>query len=99
MLHLEDSESTYKKIGGTGIMNITVYLGASEGNDPKLAQAVQELGTWIGTSGNALIYGGSESGLMGKLAKSVLAAGGKVTGVEPQFFIDAGYEYNEITQN
>lgn len=79
-------------------MNITVYLGASEGNDPKLAQAVQELGTWIGTSGNALIYGGSESGLMGKLAKSVLAAGGKVTGVEPQFFIDAGYEYNEITE-
>ena len=79
-------------------MNITVYLGASEGNDPKLVQAVQELGTWIGTSGNALIYGGSESGLMGKLAKSVLAAGGKVTGVEPQFFIDAGYEYNEITE-
>ena len=38
-------------------MNITVYLGANEGNDPRLAQAVRELGRWIGESGNALIYG------------------------------------------
>ena len=41
-------------------MNITVYLGANEGNDPALREAVQELGTWIGTSGNALVYGGSD---------------------------------------
>ena len=78
-------------------MNITVYLGANEGNDPRLAQAVRELGRWIGESGNALIYGGSACGLMGELAKSVLDAGGKATGVEPQFFIDKGYEYDEIT--
>ena len=45
-------------------MNITVYLGASEGNDPALRKAVEELGTWIGASGNALVYGGSKSGLM-----------------------------------
>ena len=70
-------------------MNITVYLGANEGNDPKLKKAVQELGTWIGKSGNALVYGGSKSGLMGAIADSVLCAGGRVTGVEPQFFIDS----------
>ena len=78
-------------------MKITVYLGANEGSDPALKQAVQELGSWIGQSGNALVYGGSRSGLMGLLAESVLAAGGEVTGVEPQFFIDKGYEYDEIT--
>ena len=32
-------------------MNITVYLGANEGNDPSLRKAVRELGTWIGESG------------------------------------------------
>lgn len=32
-------------------MNITVYLGAKEGNDPALKRAVQELGQWIGQSG------------------------------------------------
>ena len=40
-------------------MNITVYLGASVGNDPSLRKAVEELGAWIGGSGNALVYGGS----------------------------------------
>lgn len=79
-------------------MNITVYLGSNEGNDPSLKKAVRELGTWIGASGNALIYGGSKSGLMGELAESVLMAGGEVTGVEPRFFIDEGYEYDAITR-
>lgn len=79
-------------------MNITVYLGASEGNDQNLKKAVRELGTWIGTSGNDLVYGGSKAGLMGELAESVLLAGGKVTGVEPQFFIDAGFLYDDITE-
>ena len=57
-------------------MNITVYLGASKGNDNTLANAVRELGTWIGESGNSLVYGGSKSGLMGEIAESVLRAGG-----------------------
>ena len=48
-------------------MHITVYLGANEGNDPCLRKAVEELGAWIGNRGHALIYGGSQSGLMGIL--------------------------------
>ena len=70
-------------------MNITVYLGASSGNDPTLETSVRALGRLIGKSGNALVYGGSKNGLMGALAESVLRAGGEVTGVEPQFFGDA----------
>ena len=79
-------------------MNRTVYLGANEGNDPKLKEAVRELGMWIGKSGNSLVYGGSKCGLMGELAESVLTAGGEATGVEPKFFIDAGYEYDALTR-
>lgn len=79
-------------------MNITVYLGANEGSDPALKQAVEELGRWIGESGNALVYGGSRSGLMGRLAHSVLMAGGEVTGVEPQFFIDSEVQYDGLTR-
>lgn len=79
-------------------MNITVYLGANEGNDPFFKKAVHELGLWIGTNGNTLVYGGSKSGLIGELAESVLQAGGEVIGVEPQFFIDAGFVYDEITE-
>ena len=79
-------------------MNITVYLGANEGNDPCFRTAVQELGTWIGASGNALIYGGSKSGLMGAIADSVLMAGGEVTGVEPQFFIENEFQHDGLTK-
>ena len=73
-------------------MNITVYLASSTGNDSKFESAVKELGTWIGASGNTLVYGGSKTGLMGELAQSVLQAGGKVIGVEPQFFVDEEYQ-------
>lgn len=79
-------------------MNITVYLGANEGNAPALHRALQELGTWIGTSGNALVYGGSKNGLMGEIAKSVLDAGGNVIGVETQFFMDAGFQCDGLTK-
>lgn len=77
-------------------MNITVYLGASVGNDPAFLPAVRELGTWIGSNGHALVYGGSKSGLMGALADSVLDAGGHVTGVEPSFFIEAEFQHDGI---
>lgn len=79
-------------------MNITVYLGASAGKDPALTAAVRELGSWIGASGHRLVYGGSKCGLMGELAESTLLAGGAVTGVEPQFFLDAGMDYEAITE-
>ena len=79
-------------------MNITVYLGANEGKDPDLKKAARELGTWIGENGHTLVYGGSKCGLMGELAESTLIAGGSVIGVEPQFFIDMGFEYDAITQ-
>lgn len=79
-------------------MNITVYLASLTGNDPKFVATVRELGTWIGASGNTLVYGGSKTGLMGELAHSVLQAGGKVIGVEPQFFIDEEYQYEGLTQ-
>ncbi len=79
-------------------MNITVYLGSNEGNDQAFKTAVRELGTWIGRNGHSLVYGGSKCGLMGELAESVLKAGGHVTGVEPKFFIDMGFDYPDISE-
>lgn len=79
-------------------MNITVYLGANEGNDQTLTEAVRELGTWIGESGSRLVYGGSKSGLMGILAKSVLSAGGEVFGVEPVMFVNRDLQYEGLTE-
>lgn len=79
-------------------MNITVYIGANEGKNPIYREAAEELGCWIGRSGNSLVYGGSRSGLMGSLADSVLAAGGRVVGVEPRFFVDREWQHEGITE-
>ena len=79
-------------------MNITVYLGANKGIDNTFTTAVRELGEWTGTNGHTLVYGGSKTGLMGELAESVLMAGGRVIGVEPQFFVEAEVQYDEITE-
>ena len=79
-------------------MNITVYLGANRGNDPALEKAVEEFGNWIGENGNTLVYGGSEVGLMGLIARSVMASGGKVIGVEPRFFVEAELQLDGITE-
>ena len=79
-------------------MNITVYLGANKGNDDSLERAVQELGQWIGDSGHALVYGGSKTGLMGIRAESAVESGGKVTGVEPEMFIQSEVQYDGVTE-
>lgn len=79
-------------------MNITVYLGASEGNDPSFQEITEQLGTWIGSHGHHLIYGGSKIGLMGILADAALRAGGHVTGVEPQMFVDAVAQHEGIDE-
>ena len=79
-------------------MNIAVYLGASEGNDPAFKASAAELGAWIGRAGHRLVYGGSKCGLMGVLAGAVLEAGGEVVGVEPQFFVDDCLQFDDITQ-
>ena len=53
-------------------MNITVYLGAREGRHPRYREAAEEVGRWIAENGHTLIYGGSEIGLMGVLANTVM---------------------------
>ena len=79
-------------------MHITVYLGANCGTDPHLAQAVRELGAWIGAAGHTLVYGGSKTGLMGLLAQSALEQGGSVIGVEPECFMAQDLQHDGLTQ-
>lgn len=79
-------------------MNITVYLGANQGNDDKFKAAIEELGAFIGKRGDTLVYGGSKAGLMGMLADSVLASGGLVIGVEPQMFVEKELQHDAITK-
>lgn len=62
-------------------MNICVYCGSQQGKNPAFKEIIQQVGKRLATDGHTIICGGVTSGLMGHLADSALAAGGKVIGV------------------
>jgi len=69
----------------TPLRSICVYCGSGTGDDPVFAQAADALGRAMGAEGIGLVYGGGNVGLMGTVARGVLAAGGHVTGIIPDF--------------
>lgn len=71
----------------SAIRNVCVYCGSSAGAEARFGDAAEELGQALAAEGVGLVYGGGADGLMGRLARSTLAAGGYVTGVIPSFLI------------
>lgn len=79
-------------------MNITVYCGASLGNNVLHQQATVELGRWIAKHQHTLVYGGGNTGLMGLLANTVLEHGGKVIGIMPTFLQERELAHQHLTE-
>jgi len=72
----------------SSIRAVCVYCGSRAGADPTFAEAARGLGKTLAQNGIRLIYGGGSIGLMGALAGSVLAHGGSLTGIIPEFLVD-----------
>ena len=71
----------------SAIRNVCVYCGSGNGNDARFGDAAEELGRALAAASVGLVYGGGGEGLMGRLARSTLAAGGYVTGIIPNFLV------------
>jgi len=69
------------------IRKICVYCGSGPGTDPAFAQAAREFGEILARNGIGLVYGGGNVGMMGEIAHAVLANGGEVTGIIPEFLV------------
>jgi len=67
------------------VRNVCVYCGSNVGSNPAYALAARQLGQAIAEHGIGLVYGGGGLGLMGELARAVIAHGGRVTGIIPAF--------------
>lgn len=78
--------------------NIVVYCGASSGNGGRFEEAAVKVADWIAAKGDTLIYGGGNVGLMGIVARRVLAKGGKVHGVIPRILKERGTALEGITE-
>ena len=70
------------------IRSICVYCGSSTGRGDIYVEAGQTLGRAIAQAGLRLVYGGGARGVMGAVADGARRAGGKVTGIIPQFLIN-----------
>ena len=78
--------------------NICVFCGSRKGTDAIYAETVKNLGKILAKREKALIYGGGNVGLMGILADSVMAEGGSVTGVIPEFLIEREVGHHQINE-
>ncbi len=72
------------------VRNICVYCGSNPGINPAYAEAARTLGRRMAEAGIGLVYGGGGLGLMGELARTVLAHGGRVTGIIPGVSVEEG---------
>jgi hypothetical protein len=72
----------------TEFKRLCVYCGSSNRGAPEHAEAARRLGELMAAQGISLVYGGGRIGIMGAVSAAVIAAGGEVTGIIPDFLLD-----------
>lgn len=80
------------------IKRVAVYAASSSQVSSEYIDAAAELGRTLAAEGIEIVYGAGKVGLMGALADAALDAGGKVTGVIPQFMVDNGWCREKLTK-
>jgi hypothetical protein len=78
-------------------MRICVYCASSAKIDETYFEATERLAKILVNSGVQVIYGGGGHGLMGKLADTVLAHGGQIKGIMPQFMNEVEWAHKNVT--
>jgi len=77
---------------------ICVFCSSSDRIKSSFFKAATELGEMIAQKNWSLIYGGTDMGLMGALARAVHSKGGYVTGVIPAFLKEKNIAYNKADE-
>ena len=69
------------------ITSVCVYCGSQGGKSGLFTDSAALTGRILAESGVRLVYGGGTNGQMGAVAKGCQEAGGKVTGIIPEFLL------------
>lgn len=78
--------------------SLCVYCASSDRVDPKYFAVAAALGEAMAQREWGLIYGGGKTGLMGTVARSVKAGGGRVVGVIPEFMKERELAFTEADE-
>ncbi len=80
------------------LKRLAVYCGSATGNRPLFADCARATAQAMVGAGVDLVYGGGRLGLMGIVADSVLAGGGRVYGVIPDALVELEVAHTGITE-
>lgn len=80
------------------LQSLCVFCGAATGTDPVHRDAAAGLGRILGANQVTLVFGGGRLGLMGILAQSALAAGGRVVGIIPEHLVSVEAAFDEVSE-
>jgi uncharacterized protein (TIGR00730 family) len=77
---------------------ICVFCGSNNGLNGIFLETAEKVGTFLAANNIELVYGGGRVGLMGKIADTVLAGGGKVIGVIPESLAVKEVAHQSLTE-
>ncbi|WP_448108346.1 LOG family protein [Pseudomonas azerbaijanoccidentalis] len=81
------------------LRSIAVFSGSNQGFNPAYVEGARALGREIARRGLRLVYGGTDKGLMGVMADTVLAEGGEVVGIITRLLCDLGHLHQGLTRH
>ena len=80
------------------IHSLCIFCGSSVGNRSSYADMARQLAQSLLANDISLVYGGANVGLMGILADTMLAGGGRVIGVMPKSLVEREVAHNGLTE-
>ena len=81
------------------IKSLTIYCSSSKTLDKEYYNLGKQIGIFLAKKSIKIIYGGGNSGVMGKISKSSFDEGGDVTGKIPRFLADKQKSKTKISKN
>jgi uncharacterized protein (TIGR00730 family) len=78
--------------------SVAVFCGSSIGAEASYKEGAIQLGKELAKQNLMLVYGGSSVGIMGVVADTVLAEGGKVIGVIPKMLEEREISHPNLTE-
>jgi uncharacterized protein (TIGR00730 family) len=77
---------------------VCVYCGSSPGASPVYTEAARAFGRALVAADLGLVYGGGKVGLMGVIADTVMAEGGRAIGVIPELLVNKEVGHDGLSE-